>query len=132
MEKLYTAGGLLPGPLRSPVAKAMSSSRVFNLTISQPPGPRRAVTMLGCELQEPYSVVPLSDGHALAIGMLRYREQLFFGCYGDPEALPQLHRLPDLLDVELRLLAARAGSGAARPSLRLVQPARNGVSAAAP
>src|SRR5205823_984027 len=83
-ETLYAAGGLVPAPLRSPVVRAMSSPRAFNLTVSQSPGPRGAVSVLGCELQEVYSVVPIADQHALAIGMVRYRHELFVGCYPAP------------------------------------------------
>ena len=103
-ETLYAAGGLVPAPLRSPVVRAMSSPRAFNLTVSQSPGPRGAVSVLGCELQEVYSVVPIADQHALAIGMVRYRHELFFGCYADPDALPEIHDLPALLEAELRAL----------------------------
>ncbi|HEY3186174.1 MAG TPA: wax ester/triacylglycerol synthase family O-acyltransferase [Solirubrobacteraceae bacterium] len=103
-EMLYAAGGLLPAPLRSPVVKAMASPRVFNLTISQSPGPRGAISVLGCELQEVYSVVPIADQHALAVGMVRYRHELFFGCYADPDALPEIRDLPGLLEAELRAL----------------------------
>jgi diacylglycerol O-acyltransferase / wax synthase len=120
MQTLYAAGGWLPTPLRSPLTKAMASSRAFNLTISQSPGPRGAVHLLGCELQEVYSVVPIADGHALAIGMVRYRKELFIGCYADPDAFPDVHLLPTLLRAELRALATspahRENIHTARPS----------------
>jgi diacylglycerol O-acyltransferase len=116
MQTLYAAGGLLPAPLRPPVTRAMAAPRVFNLTISQSPGPRGPIHLLGCELQEVYSVVPITDGHALAIGMVRYRQELFIGCYADPDALPQAHRLPALLEGEIRALAD-AASAADAPAL---------------
>jgi WS/DGAT/MGAT family acyltransferase len=102
---LYSAGGLLPAPLRSPVVKALASPRRFNLTISQSPGPRGAIHVLGSEVQEVYSVVPIADLHSLAIGMVRYRNELFIGCYADPDAFPDVHELPALLDAELHGLA---------------------------
>jgi WS/DGAT/MGAT family acyltransferase len=108
MKTLYAAGGLLPAPLRSPVTRAMASPRVFNLTVSQSPGPRGAIHMLGCELQEVYSVVPIADRHTLAIGMVRYRQELFIGCYADPDALPEVHDLPRLLANEMRALSSAA------------------------
>jgi WS/DGAT/MGAT family acyltransferase len=106
-EMLYAAGGLLPAPLRSALVKALASPRIFNLTISQSPGPRGTVHMLGCEMQEVYSVVPIAERHSLAIGMVRYRSELFIGCYADPEALPEVDELPALLDTELHALARR-------------------------
>jgi diacylglycerol O-acyltransferase len=107
-HKLYQAAGLLPAPLRSPAAKAMATARQFNLTVSQSPAPRGSLFLLGCELEEVYSVVPITAGHALAIGMVRYRQELFFGCYADPDALPQVHQLPALIEAELRELGRAA------------------------
>lgn len=98
---LMRAGALVPPFLRSPLARGMASPRVFNLTVSQSPAPRDALHMLGCEMQEVYSVVPIADRHALAIGMVRYRRELFFGCYADPDALPEIHDLPALLEAEM-------------------------------
>jgi WS/DGAT/MGAT family acyltransferase len=116
-QTVYGAAGLLPAPLRSPVVKAMASPRVFNLTISQSPAPRGPLYLLGCELQEVFSVVPIPQGHALAIGLVRYRQELFFGCYADPDALPEVRELPGLLEAEMHALgsaapAAYSGSGA--------------------
>jgi diacylglycerol O-acyltransferase / wax synthase len=106
-ESLYAVGGLLPAPLRSPMVKALASPRLFNLTISQSPGPRGAIHVLGAELQEVYSVVPIAERHSLAIGMVRYRNELFIGCYADPEALPEVDQLPALLGAEVKALARR-------------------------
>jgi WS/DGAT/MGAT family acyltransferase len=106
-ETIYAAGGLLPAPLRSPMVKLLSSPRVFNVTISQSPGPRGAVHVLGCEMQEVYSVVPIAELHSLAIGMVRYRNELFIGCYADPDTLPDVYGLPELLAAEVRALAGR-------------------------
>ncbi len=110
---LLRAGELVPPFLRSPVARRFASPRVFNLTVSQSPAPRDALHMLGCEMQEVYSVVPIADGHALAIGMIRYRRELFFGCYADPDALPEIGDLPGLLEAEMLQLGAAAREPAA-------------------
>jgi hypothetical protein len=113
-ELLYAAAGILPPPLRGPVVHAMASPRTFNLTISQSPGPRQ-LSVLGCEMEELYSVVPIAEGHALAIGMVRFNQELFFGCYADPDAFPGVTRLPALLDAEMRTLGDLAR--AAQPTM---------------
>jgi diacylglycerol O-acyltransferase len=113
VEALYDAAGLLPPPLRSPVARALSAPRQFNLTISNPPAPRGSLYLLGCELEVVYTAVPIAQGHALAIGMVRYRQELFVGCYADPDALSDVHDLPALLATELHAL----GQAAAPPDL---------------
>ncbi|MDP2709610.1 MAG: wax ester/triacylglycerol synthase family O-acyltransferase [Solirubrobacteraceae bacterium] len=125
---VQTAGGLVPPPLRTPVVRAMAGPRQFNLTVSQSPAPRGSMYLLGCELDEVYSVVPIPQGHALAIGMVRYRQELFFGCYADPDALPEVHELPALLEAELEALAAaaagRRAAGTAAAAVSAGSPAR--------
>ena len=113
-----TAGGLVPPALRTPVVRALATSRQFNLTVSQSPAPRGSLFLLGCELDEVYSVVPIAQGHGLAIGMVRYRQELFFGCYADPDMLPEVHELPALLEGELQALGAAAGRSGGRPRCR--------------
>ena len=95
------AAGLVPPVLRTPLVRALAAPRQFNLTVSQTPPPRGSLFLLGCALDEAYSVVPIGRGHTLAIGMTRYHGDLFFGCYADPEALPEVHELPGLLEAEL-------------------------------
>ena len=116
-QALYQAAGLLPTTLRSPVTKAMATPRQFNLTVSQSPAPRGSLYLLGCECEAVYSVVPIAQGHALSIGMVRYRQELFFGCYADPDALPEVHELPALIEAEVQVLgraAADADDAAAK------------------
>lgn len=118
--------GLVPPVIRTPVARALATPRQFNLTVSQSPAPRGSIYLLGCELEEVYSVVPIAQGHALAIGMVRYRNELFFGCYADPDALPEVHELPSLLEGELEELAAAGAARRRGPSSPAARAAANG------
>jgi diacylglycerol O-acyltransferase / wax synthase len=107
---LLGAIGLLPDPLKDRAAQIASSARVFNLTISNIPGPRFPVYLLGAELSEAYPVVPLGGEHALSVGMFSYRDDMFFGLYADPEVLPEVSELPALINSEIVALAGlRAG-----------------------
>jgi diacylglycerol O-acyltransferase / wax synthase len=102
---LLGAAGLLPDPLKDRTARLASSARIFNLTISNIPGPRAPLYMLGAELSEAYPVVPIADKHSLSIGMFSYCDDMFFGLYADPEALVEVHELPALIDAEILALA---------------------------
>ena len=115
--------GLLPDPLKDRAARLASSPRVFNLTVSNIPGPRVPVYMLGAELSEAYPVVPLAEDHALAIGMFSYRDHMCFGLYADPEALPEVEQLPGYLQREITALAG--------PPPRRKRPQRDAVRPAA-
>ena len=56
------------------------------------PGPRVPVYLLGAECVEVLPAIPLSEGHALSIGVFTLRDSVCFGAYADPEALPQASR----------------------------------------
>jgi diacylglycerol O-acyltransferase len=114
---LLGAVGLLPDPLKDRAARLASSARVFNLTVSNIPGPRFPVYMLGAELSEAYPVVPLGEEHSLSIGMFSYRDQMFFGLYADPEALPEVSELPALINAEVLALARLRGARRTRGEL---------------
>jgi WS/DGAT/MGAT family acyltransferase len=116
-ETVLRAAGALPGVLRGPVARLVGSPRVFNLVVSNIPGPKERVYMLGAELDEAYPVVPLAESHALSIGMFSYRDRLFFGCYADPHALPEVDRLPGLLERSASELLFHSGLRGEHPSL---------------
>jgi WS/DGAT/MGAT family acyltransferase len=104
---VLSALGMLPGPLRGPVARVVGSSRTFNLVVSNIRGPDEPVSMLGCKMLEAYPVVPLAEGHSLSIGMFSYCDRMFFGAYADPHALPEVRELPRLLDAAMRDLRMR-------------------------
>jgi diacylglycerol O-acyltransferase / wax synthase len=108
-ELVLGALGYLPGLLKTQAAKLAGSARVYNLTVSNIPGPRIPVYMLGAELEEAYPVVPLSEDHALSVGMFSYRDSIFFGCYTNPAAFPEAAEdLPGALDAQFRTLAGLA------------------------
>lgn len=126
-ETVLSAVGRLPAPVKTRAARVAGSARVYNLTVSNVPGPRVPVYMLGAELAEAYPVVPLSDEHALSVGIFTYREHAHFGCYADPDALPDLGLLPDALCASL--LALR---GPWRTAARPPQPLLRSLSSTQP
>jgi diacylglycerol O-acyltransferase len=101
---LLSAVELLPGALRGVLLRAGASSRAFNLTVSSVRGPSGVLSVLGAPMDEIYPVIPIVEQHTLSIGMLRYRDHLHFGVYADPDALPEVARLPHLLAREVRAL----------------------------
>jgi len=101
--------GFAPGPVRRLASRLISGPRAFNLTVSNIPGPREPLYMLGCELAEAYPVVPIADRHALSIGLTTVGDGAYFGLYADPEALPNGDGLATAIDRSIdELLDARA------------------------
>jgi WS/DGAT/MGAT family acyltransferase len=108
-SRLMSAIAYAPRLARSAVARLVASPRTFNLTVSNIPGPRDTLYMLGCELEEVFPVVPIADQHALSIGVTTIREDAFFGIYADSASLPDADLLAECLDEAIdELLAAPA------------------------
>jgi diacylglycerol O-acyltransferase len=97
----------VPRTLQHAVSRLIASPRTFNLTVSNIPGLREPMYMLGCELDEAYPVVPIADEHALSIGMTTVRDRACFGLYAAREALPDADRLAEEVDEAVDELLAR-------------------------
>jgi WS/DGAT/MGAT family acyltransferase len=110
--------GILPPLVRDRAAKAAGSSRIFNLTVSNIPGPRFPLYMLGSQLVEAYPVVPIPEDHALSIGIFTNLDRLFFGIYADPQALPDAADLPGALSVSLLQLDQASRQDGSTPCTR--------------
>jgi hypothetical protein len=125
-ESVLGAVAHAPHLLQHVVSRMMASPRAFNLVVSNIPGPREPLYMLGCELEEVYPVVPLADRHAISIGLTTIGNGAFFGIYADPESLPDIEQLATFIDESidelLRATSARiraddsAGTWGALPS----------------
>ncbi len=113
-----------PHLLQHVVSRLMASSRAFNLVVSNIPGPREPLYMLGCALEEVYPVVPLADRHAISIGLTTIGDGAFFGIYADPESLPDVEPLATFIDESIdELLTATSASGQAGDSAGVTGPA---------
>jgi WS/DGAT/MGAT family acyltransferase len=91
----------LPGPLKTRAAKLAASPRLYNLTVSNVPGPPMPLYAAGAQVTSVFPVIPLSDGHALSIGVLSYHGAMHFTAYADPVTLPEAREMPTLLSVAL-------------------------------
>jgi len=95
---ITTATGWTPPTINRLISGAMARPRVFNLVISNVPGPQMPFYLLGKRLQEVYPFVPLSpQGHALSIGVVSYDGGVFFGLVGDRTVLADIDELAEAL-----------------------------------
>jgi hypothetical protein len=117
------AVGYAPHRLQHVVSRLMASPQAFNLVVSNIPGPRDPLYMLGCELEEVYPVVPLADQHAISIGLTTIGDGAFFGIYADPEALPDIDLLATFIDESIdELISQTADSAGNHGPRRLRRP----------
>ena len=95
---------VVPAPLRTPLARAANSARLFNLSVSNVRGPRRPFYLLGAELDEAYTLAPLGAEHALSVAFFTYRDGVHFAFQADPHVLGDVAGLPRALQAELEAL----------------------------
>jgi WS/DGAT/MGAT family acyltransferase len=100
-DLLMRSLGHLPTPLKTATAKLAASPRLYNLTISNVPGPSMPLYAAGARVVSVFPVIPLSDGHALSFGALSYDGGMHFTAYADPAALPEVDTVPNLLSMAL-------------------------------
>lgn len=98
-----------PPVLLAPTAAINFSTRLFNLLVTNFPGPQFPIYALGRELVQIYPVGFLARRHALAIAILSYNGQVGFGILSDPETLPDAERLSGHLEAALEELRSAAG-----------------------
>jgi diacylglycerol O-acyltransferase len=103
--------GYAPRLVQRMLAHLVAAPSTFNLVVSNIPGPREPMYLLGCELEEAYPVVPLADRHALSIGMTTIQDEACFGVYADCEAIPDADLLAECIDSSVQELVAVADGG---------------------
>ena len=91
------------------------SSRLYNLLVTNVPGPQFPLYLLGRELEDFIPVAFLAPNQALAIAIVSYNGRVKIGLIGDFDAMPDLDDLGKFVkEATAELLdAARAASGRA-------------------
>jgi diacylglycerol O-acyltransferase len=111
-----------PPTLLAQASRLNFSTRLFNLIVTNVPGPQFPLYLLGRELQELAPVAFLPEDHALAVAIMSYNGSVDFGLLGDYDAMPDLDVFADYLDDALAELMEAAGVG--RPTTPVSSPAR--------
>ena len=107
-----------PPTLLAMASRLNFSTRLFNLIVTNVPGPQFPIYLLGRELEELLPVAFLPQHHALAVAIMSYNGGLNFGLLGDFDAMPDLEGFGESLTTsldELLSVARRATAPAATP-----------------
>jgi WS/DGAT/MGAT family acyltransferase len=102
-DALIHLGGFAPPTLHALGAKTASglSRRLFNLVVTNVPGPQFPLYAAGAEMLEVFPVVPLARGQAVAIGVTSYNGGVYYGLNADRDAMPDIRVLATLIDESL-------------------------------
>jgi WS/DGAT/MGAT family acyltransferase len=119
-EILASVNNFAPPTVLAQASRLNFSTRLFNLIVTNVPGPQFPLYVLGRELQDLFPVAFLPENHALAIAIMSYNGKLNFGLLADYDAMPDLDVVERSL-VEARdelLRAARQAERGGRPKAR--------------
>jgi diacylglycerol O-acyltransferase len=119
--------GFAPPTIVAQAARLQARQRMFNLVVTNVPGPQFPLYMLGRRLEAMYPNVPLAAGQALGIAIISYDGHVNFGLNADYDALPDVEDLAgDLRDSIAEMVAAAGASprSARRPPRRRAASAR--------
>ncbi|HWH44596.1 MAG TPA: wax ester/triacylglycerol synthase family O-acyltransferase [Thermoleophilaceae bacterium] len=115
-EVISALNDFAPPTLLAQASRVNFSTRLFNLIVTNVPGPQFPLYLLGRELQELIPVAFLPEDHALAIAIMSYNGNLEFGLLGDYDAMPDIEDFGGLLGESLaELLAAARGPEGGAP-----------------
>jgi diacylglycerol O-acyltransferase / wax synthase len=102
--------GFAPPTIMAQAARLQAHQRLFNLVVTNVPGPQVPLYMLGRQLDAMFPMVPLAENQALGVAIMSYNGQLNFGLSADYDAMPDLEALADELRASIDELAAAAGA----------------------
>lgn len=108
-EFLIEMSGFAPTTLHALGARMMGRGRLFNVTVSNVPGPQFQLYLLGSKLVEAFPVVPLAEGGGLSVGATSYNGGIYFGLNADPDVLPDVGIIAEGIEKSLAELVAAAG-----------------------
>ena len=102
-DTLVRIGGFAPPTLHALGARAASgfSKRIFNLVVTNVPGPQFPLYAAGARMLELFPVVPLAKGQALSIGLTSYDGGVYYGLNGDRDAMPDVDVLAGMVHESL-------------------------------
>ncbi|MFZ1287033.1 MAG: wax ester/triacylglycerol synthase family O-acyltransferase [Candidatus Phosphoribacter sp.] len=106
-DRLAGLAGVAPPTLHSMGARLGSdlSKRLFNLIVTNVPGPQTPLYAGDARLLSTYPVIPLAKGQALAIGLTSYDGGVYYGLNADRDAMPDVEVLGQAIADSLAELA---------------------------
>ncbi len=106
--------GLAPPVIHATIAQALYATRLFNMTVTNVPGPKQTLYAFGAPLREIHPLVPLAAEHAVGVAALSYDGNVFFGVVADRDTVPDLEVLLSAVDASVKeLLSAARADGVA-------------------
>jgi diacylglycerol O-acyltransferase / wax synthase len=130
---LAAVNDLAPPTVLAQASRLNFSTRLFNLIVTNIPGPQFPLYVLGRQLEDLFPIAFLPRGHALAVAIMSYNGGLEYGLLGDYDALEDIdvvaRGIEDTLDELLEAARTRSPAGGEpAASVKAKEPSSNGRS----
>ena len=109
-DALVQLSGFAPPTIHSLGARVASgfTRRLFNLVVTNVPGPQFPLYAAGARMLSVYPVVPLAKGQAVSIGLTSYDGGVYYGLNADRDAMPDIDVLASCIEESLAELVGTA------------------------
>ncbi len=107
-EVIAGAQNFAPPTILAQASRLNFSTRLFNLIVTNVPGPQFPLYVLGRRMERVFPVAFLPENHALAVAIMSYAGEMNFGLLGDFDALPDIESIGESIATELATLVALA------------------------
>ncbi|GAA2348930.1 wax ester/triacylglycerol synthase family O-acyltransferase [Saccharopolyspora halophila] len=96
---LVRVSGFAPPTLHALGARVANqfSDRLFNVLVTNVPGPQVPLYAAGAKMMEMFPVVPLAKNQSLSVGITSYDGGVYFGLNADRDAMPDLGVLASMV-----------------------------------
>jgi diacylglycerol O-acyltransferase len=109
-EVMTSVQQFAPPTVLAQASRLNFSTRLFNLIVTNVPGPQFPLYVLGRRLVDLFPIAFLPDNHALAVAIMSYDGSLDFGLLGDYDALDDISALAEYLEASLAELVEAANT----------------------
>ena len=87
---LVQLAGLAPPLLHSFLAQSLFATRLFNVTVTNVPGPQMTLYAFGAPMRRVLGLVPLAAEHAVGVAILSYDGTVTFNVIADHDSVPDV------------------------------------------
>ena len=117
-KALTELSGFASPTIMSQAARLATRGRLFNLVVTNVPGPQLPLYLLGREMIDFVPMVPLAPGQGVGVAIMSYNGRIAFGLTGDWDAMADLDDLAGDLRAAISDLVEAAGVGAKKKAGR--------------
>ncbi len=107
-EVLTSMQAFAPPTVLAQASRLNFSTRLFNLIVTNVPGPQFPLYVMGREMTSVFPIAFLPKDHALAIAIMSYNGQMNFGLLGDYDAMHDLTEFGEAIETSLAELVSLA------------------------